>query len=175
MGVVAGVSLAVSAAPEVVATAQSRVSAVGGIIIILAGIGLVITLAPALVVCLIVWLGLESLKLLGAGMVRVDRRYLYPGLGWREYAVDHDNEPVIGPTDAGAALVDVLNRDHDLFAGLDRLGLEILDRLIVVVAPLGTTAVAVVLTPHAGDALAETGALVCEWAVRHTNIISGGD
>jgi len=57
-------------------------------------------------------------------VVRADLGHLHLGLCRREYAVDHDDEAVVGAADAGAALVDVLDLDGDLFAGLDGLGLQ---------------------------------------------------
>jgi hypothetical protein len=63
--------------------------------------------------------------------------------------------------------VDVFDGDFQFLAGFDGLGFQILDGLVVVVAPLLATPVTVVLAPHAFDTLGETGALVGEWTVGH--------
>ncbi len=110
---------------------------------------------------------LQSLDLLGAGVVRVDVRHLDQRAGRREHAVHHDDEAVLGPTDAGTALVDVLDVDGDFLAHLDRLALELRDRLVVVIAPLGAATVAVVGTAHPLDSFGEFGTVVCERTIGH--------
>ena len=56
--------------------------------------------------------------------------------------------------------IEPIGVDDDFFARLHWLLFELVDGHVVMVAPLGTPAIAVVLTAHALDSLGEAGAVV---------------
>lgn len=84
-------------------------------------------------------------------MITVDASDFDARTCFGEHTVDHHDEAVFGSPDTRTAFVHVDDIDDDLLAGLDRLCLQVIDRLVVVLAPLLAAAVAVVLTPHPRD------------------------
>jgi len=151
-----------STAPEVVPAAQLWLAVVVPVV----GLGRLGFLVVFLRVVVLV-VHREEFDFLGLGVVRVDFRNFHASASLGEDAVDEDDEAVLGTTDAGTTLVDVLDGHDDFLAELDRLLFQVADGLVVVATPLGAAAVTVVLTAHALDPFGETGALVREWTIRH--------
>jgi len=121
--------------PEVVATAESLHATVVLLVALLVVLAVVVGFALLLV--LVVGFLREFLDEVGAGVVRLHFRDFGADASRRQHPVDHHDEAAVGlPTDAGAALVHVVDSDDDLLAVHHGRGLQVRDGLAVVVTPL---------------------------------------